>query len=472
MYKSEQLAQQLRHLIENGTLKAHEKLPSLREQVQLSGFSLITVMNAYQELESRGMIYAREKSGYYVAQTIVESDSERSYIVSLNKPVEINSLVFKYLKSIQNQNVMPFGSAFPSQDVVFSKKLTQIMGQISRNKKSYDAVDNLPPGNLALRKLIAQRYCMQGIPTEPDDIVITSGCMDALNLSLQAIAKSGDYIVLQQNIFYGALQAAERLGLKVVTLPEHPQEGFDLEAFEHILKTYPVKICWLMLNSHNPIGFTVSDDVKQKISILLHQYNVHLIEDDVYEEMYFGNKKPLSMKYFDQKNMVLHCSSFSKTLGAAFRVGWVHAGIYSQNIQHLQLMSTISVNTLLQNALVEFISNYHYEKHLRVLRKSLQQHKLQFYRYLESRLPTGCKLQYHPSGYFLWLKLPDHLNSMLIYQQLIQQNIGVAPGQLFNVSEQKSQCIRLNCSFAWNEQIQQAVDTLLNIISLDVPSKS
>ena len=466
MYKSEQLAQHLRQLIENGTLKAHEKLPSLREQVRLSGFSLITVMNAYQELESRGLIYAREKSGYYVAQTILESENEHAQIISLNTPVEINSLVFQYLKSIQDSHIIPFGSAFPSQDVVFSKKLTQIMGQISRNKKSYDAIDNLPPGNLALRKLIAQRYCMQGIQTDPDDIVITSGCMDALNLSLQAIANPGDYIVLQQNIFYGALQAAERLGLKVVTIPEHPQDGFDLDAFEHILKTYPVKICWLMLNSHNPIGFTVADEIKQKIAVLLHQYNVHLIEDDVYEEMYFGNKKPLSMKYFDQHNMVLHCSSFSKTLGAAFRVGWVHAGKYSQNIQHLQLMSTISVNTLLQNALVEFISNYHYEKHLRVLRKSLQQHKLQFYRYLESRIPTGCKLQYHPSGYFLWLKLPEQINSMQIYQQLIQQNIGVAPGQLFNISEQKTQCIRLNCSFAWNAEIQQAVDTLLSILNL------
>lgn len=465
MYKSEQLAQHLRQLIENGTLKAHEKLPSLREQVQLSGFSLITVMNAYQELESRGLIYAREKSGYYVAQGLVEIEAEQTQIVSLNTPVEINSLVFKYLKSIQDEKIVPLGSAFPAQDIVFSKKLTQIMGQISRNPKSYDAIDNLPPGNLALRKLIAQRYCMQGIATDPEDIVITSGCMDALNLSLQAIASPGDYIVLQQNIFYGALQAAERLGLKVVTLPEHPQDGFDLTAFEHILKTYPVKICWLMLNSHNPVGFTVSDEIKQKIAVLLHQYHVHLIEDDVYEEMHYASKKPVSMKYFDQNNMVLHCSSFSKTLGAAFRVGWVHAGKYSQAIQHLQLMSTISVNTLLQNALVEFISNYHYEKHLRVLRKSLQQHKLQFYRYLESRLPTGCKLQYHPSGYFLWLKLPENVESMAVYEALIQQQIGVAPGRLFNVSEAKTQYIRLNCSFAWKDEIQQALDALLSTIS-------
>ena len=273
---------------------------------------------------------------------------------------------------------MPFGSAFPDSQLLAAPKLIQIMGQLARQRQSYDQTASLPPGNLALRKLIAQRYCMQGIQTDPDDIVITSGGLDALNLSLQAVAKPGDYILLQQTVFYGAWQAAERLGLKVITIPEHPQHGFDLEAFEQVIHTYPIKVCWLMLNSHNPIGFTVSDEIKYKIAKLLHEHQIYLIEDDVYEELYYGGQKPLSMKYFDQQNLVLHCSSFSKTLGAGFRVGWVYAGKFSDHIQHLQLMSTISVNALIQNALVEFLSHHHYEKHLRTLRLSLERYKSSF----------------------------------------------------------------------------------------------
>lgn len=250
----------------------------------------------------------------------------------------------------------------------------------------------------------------------------------------------------------------------MVTIPEHPKHGFDLEAFEHILKTYPVKLCWFMLNSHNPVGFTVSEDIKFQISKLLHQYQVHMIEDDVYEEMYFGHKKPLPMTYYDQNNLVLHCSSFSKTLGATFRVGWVHAGKYSQHIQHLQLMSTISVNSLLQSALVEFLSNFHYEKHLRNLRKNLQHNKLLFYRYLELNLPTRCKVEYHPSGYFLWLKLPKNVDSMCIYETLIQQKIGIAPGQLFNITAQKQHYLRINCSFAWSDSIQHSLDKVISTL--------
>ncbi|ABO11860.2 MULTISPECIES: aminotransferase-like domain-containing protein [Acinetobacter] len=464
MYKSEQLAHSIRQLIESGTLNAHEKLPSLRDQVQRSGFSLMTVMNAYQELESQGLIYSKEKSGYFVAEQIALKPLEQYSIVSLNSKIEINSLVFKYLKSIQHESVVPFGSAFPDSQLLAAPKLIQIMGQLARQRQSYDQTASLPPGNLALRKLIAQRYCMQGIQTDPDDIVITSGGLDALNLSLQAVAKPGDYILLQQTVFYGAWQAAERLGLKVITIPEHPQHGFDLEAFEQVIHTYPIKVCWLMLNSHNPIGFTVSDEIKYKIAKLLHEHQIYLIEDDVYEELYYGGQKPLSMKYFDQQNLVLHCSSFSKTLGAGFRVGWVYAGKFSDHIQHLQLMSTISVNALIQNALVEFLSHHHYEKHLRTLRLSLERYKKQFYHYLKQHLPAICEIYYYPSGYFLWVKLPHKLDSMQIYEELIQQDIGVAPSPLFSVLPAQQHYLRINCSFEWNEKIQAALDQVIKTI--------
>ena len=464
MYKSEQLAHHLKLLIEKEAWLAHTKLPSLREQAQRSGFSLITVMNAYQELEAQGLIYSREKSGYFVAEQNHSQIPHTYSTVSLNPKIEINSLVFKYLKSIQSPHIYPLGSAFPDSHLLYPPKLTQIMGQLARNPQSYHQNPNLPPGNLALRKLIAQRYCMQGIATNADDIVITSGGLDALNLSLQAIAQAGDYILLQQTIFYGAWQAAERLGLKVITIPEHPQHGFDLEAFEQVLQNYPIKVCWLMLNSHNPIGFTVSDDIKSKIAKLLHQYQIHLIEDDVYEELFYGNRKPLPMKYFDQQNLVLHCSSFSKTLGSGFRVGWVYAGKFSQHIQHLQLMSTISANALIQNALVEFLSHHHYEKHLRTLRQILEKNKKQFFHYLKQHLPKSCKVYHYPSGYFLWIQLPDHINSMHIYEQLIQKQVSVAPSTLFNIHPSHQHFIRMNCSFDWNIKIQEAVDLFIEAI--------
>ncbi len=463
MYKSEQLALSLKHLIETGTWKLHEKLPSLRQQAETSGFSLITVMNAYQELEAQGLIYSKEKLGYFVADNPLQTALAKKVV--LNEKIEINSLVFRYLKSIQSEKIVPLGSAFPNSQLLYSPKLMQTLAQQAKHRISYEQTPSLPPGNYELRKQIAQRYCMQGIPTDPSDIVITSGGLDALNLSLKAMTQMGDYILLQETIFYGAWQAAENLGLKVITIPEHPEHGLDLEAFKKAITSYPIKVCLLMLNSHNPIGFTVNEDIKFELAKLLHEHEIYLIEDDVYEELYYDQKKPLSMKYYDQQNLVLHCSSFSKTLGAGFRVGWVYAGKFSEHIQHVQLMSTISVNSFIQNALADYLTHRHYEKHLKNLRNTLKRLKNQYYQYLIKKLPEDCQVSYYPSGYFLWITLPQHIDSSRIYEKMILNDIGVAPSILFYRKNKKQNHIRINCSFEMNDEMINKIDLLIAQIS-------
>ncbi|WP_180069517.1 PLP-dependent aminotransferase family protein [Acinetobacter sp. YH16038] len=465
MFKSEKLAQNIRQMIENGAWKAHDKLPSLREQTELSGYSLMTVLNAYQVLESQGLVYAKDKSGYYIAERPqTYSSKEPTVQIGLNSKVQINSVVFNYLKSLQTPNIAPFGSAFPNAELLYNSRFMQILAQHSKRKSSYSHQNHMPPGNQELRQLIANRYQLQGINCISDDIVITSGALEALNLSLQALTQPGDFILLQQTIFYGAWQAAERLGLQVITIPEHPQFGFDLESFEQALKQYPIKVCWLMLNAHNPIGFTVNSEIKQRIAELLNEYQVYLIEDDVYQELNYGAHKPVSVKYFDQHQRVLHCSSFSKTLGMGARVGWVFAGPFSDAIQHLQLMSTLTVSPLLQNALVDFLSHHHYEKHLRHLRQQLEKYKQKFYQELKARLDSVCEIYYYSSGYFLWIKLPEQLDGQVLYEQLIQQNIAIAPALLFKPEHTSQNYIRLNCSYEWTPEIEHAVNLLAKTI--------
>ncbi|MDH2997965.1 transcriptional regulator [Pasteurellaceae bacterium LFhippo2] len=457
MYKYSKLTNSIKQLIQNGELYPHQKLPSLRDQVQRTGLSLMTVLNAYQELEAQGIIYSIEKSGYFVAPTSAKVEKQ----INLNTQIEINSLVFDYLQATQSAHI-PLGSPFPSNDILNPPKLTQILGQISRNPANYQ-IQHFS-GNPELKKLIAQRYTMQGIPTQADDIVITSGCLDALNLALQALTKPGDYILLQQTIFYGAWQIAEKLGLKVVTIPENSQTGFDLDAFEQAIQQYPIKVCWFMLNCHNPLGFTVSEEIKARIGELLDQYQIYLIEDDVYEELYYRGQKPSSMKTYDKGNWVLHCSSFSKTLGANFRIGWVHAGQFADHIQHLQLMSTISANPLIQKALVEFISNHHYEKHLRKLRRTLEKNKKTFFANLRQSLPACCVIENHQSGYFLWINLPEQVDSMQVYQSLLKENISVSPSALFSVGQSQKNGLRINCSFEWTDEIERSINKVVNTI--------
>lgn len=216
-------------------------------------------------------------------------------------------------------------------------------------------IENLPPGNAELRQAIARRYALQGITISPDEIVITAGALEALNLSLQAVTEPGDWVIVENPCFYGALQALERLRLKALSVATDIKEGIDLQALELALQEYPVKACWLMTNSQNPLGFTLTPQKKVRLVALLNQYNVTLIEDDVYSELYFGREKPLPAKAWDRHDGVLHCSSFSKCLVPGFRIGWVAAGKHARKIQRLQLMSTLSTSSPMQLALVDYL---------------------------------------------------------------------------------------------------------------------
>lgn len=131
------------------------------------------------------------------------------------------------------------------------------MAQVSKTATAMSVIENLPPGNAELRNAIARRYAQQGITISPDDIVITAGALEALNLSLQAVTERrlGD---CRKSLFYGALQALERLRLKALSVATDVKDGIDLVALEQALQEYPVKACWLMTNSQNPLGFTLS----------------------------------------------------------------------------------------------------------------------------------------------------------------------------------------------------------------------
>lgn len=463
MHKFKQLANNIQFLIESEAWPAHKKLPSLREQAQSSGYSVMTVLNAYQELEAKGWIYTKKKSGYYVSEAISKV-SKTSNKLALNTNIEINSLVFDHLKHLQKEHVIPLGSAFPSASLLCNTYFMKTLSRHAKIPNSALSTDSMPPGYLQLRQAISSRYSLNGISTNPEDLVITSGALDALNLALQALTKPGDFILLQQTIFYGAWQAAERLGLNVITIPEHPQYGFDLEAFESALKKYPIKVCWLMLNAHNPIGFTVSNEIKSAIAALLKKYEVYLIEDDVYQELFYEKQKPLSVKYFDKGNYVLHCSSFSKILGAGIRVGWVNSGKFSNVIQHLQLMSTVSASNLMQHALADFIGSHHYEKHLRQLRLKLYQTKIAYYKLLQEILPTACEVYHYETGYFLWIKLPVGMDSTLLYQHLLTKNVVIAPSILFQQDNLPRNYIRLNCSFELHEKVRRALQIMVDMI--------
>ncbi len=465
MAKYEQLANDLKTRIDQGVWQGGDKLPSLRQTASNYGLSLMTVMNAYQLLESQGAITAVEKSGYFVApdrETLSYPQHHDKMYLSDN--TDINDFVFSVLQSSKQPSIIPFGSGFPDPTLFPQQAISRSLAKAAQKLSPTFAADNLPPGNLGLRKAISQRYAKVGLSVSPDEILITSGAMESLNLSLELLTKEGDYVVIESPAFYGALQAIERLKLKAIAIATDPQTGMDLDALEEVLANYPVKACWLMTRYQNPLGCSMSREGQERLYQLVKSYNVSLIEDDVYQELYERDKGGVPVKYFDEDGRVLHCSSFSKSLIAGYRVGWVAAGKYAVELQKLQLMSTLSTSAPMQLAIADFIQSVKYERHLKNLRKQLSERKEAMYQLLRSKLPGTVKVNYTTGGYFLWLELPVEVDATKLYFQAIEKGVSLAPGNLFSAEQQYNHYIRLNASYPCTKEIEVAIDTLRHLI--------
>lgn len=473
MKKYQQLAQQLTEQIALGVWLPGDRLPSLREQVISSGMSFMTVSHAYQLLESQGRIVARPQSGYYVApQPVKLRQPAPPAQVTRDEAVDINTYIFEVLQASRQASMLPFASAFPDPRLFPLQQLNRSLAQVSKTATAMSVIENLPPGNAELRHAIARRYALQGMNISPDEIVITAGALEALNLSLQAVTEPGDWVVVENPCFYGALQALERLRLqalerlrlKALSVATDVKEGIDLTALEAALQNYPVKACWLMTNGQNPLGFTLSAEKKAALVGLLARYNVMLIEDDVYSELYFGREKPLPAKYWDHQDMTLHCSSFSKCLVPGFRIGWVAAGKQARRIQQLQLMSTLSTSSPMQLALVDYLSTKRYDAHLRRLRRQLAERKQLAWQALLRHLPPEVIVHHSDSGYFLWIELPEGADASELSARALASHISIAPGKMFSTSASWTSFFRFNTAWGWGEREEQGVRRLGELI--------
>lgn len=465
LYQS--LAFETEKLISDGVLMAGDRLPSVRQVCKSRNVSPVTVTQAYYLLESRGLIEARPKSGYFVRARLGLRlhEPEMSHPVSNSTELQVSDFIFQILNSVKNPSVVPLGSSFPSPYLFPLDKLGRFLGQAARKFDPISTVTDLPPGNEELRRQIVLRYLSRGAVVPTDEIVITSGAMEGLNLCLQAATSPGDLIAIESPTFYAGLQASERLGLKVIEIPSHPREGISLEALEDALRRYPIKACLLMLNFANPTGSLVSDARKKYLIDLLGRYDVPLIEDDVYGELYFGSQAPLCSKSEARTDHVMHVSSFSKCLAPGYRIGWVAAGRYTEKIVRLKLSTTLATTIPVQIAMADFLKNGGYDHHLRRLRQQLAVQESVLIDAVERYFPPESKLARPVGGYFMWIGLPDQVDALKLHKMALDQGISIAPGPIFSAKREFANCIRLNYGYPDSVQQQAAIATLGRLIS-------
>lgn len=219
-----------------------------------------------------------------------------------------------------------------------------------------------------------------------------------------------------------------------------------------------------MTESQNPVGYSMSDNNKQRLAELVNQHKIPMIEDDVYRELHVGNQSSLPAKAYDAGEQIMLCGSFSKSLSPGFRIGWVVAGKQALRIQRLQHLSTLSSSIPIQLGLSHYLTFYSYDNHLKKLRKRLNERKKEHIALLDNSLPSSAIIHKNLGGYFVWIELPLSICVEKLYKLALEYNISVAPGIIFSSDKRFSHHIRLNCSYACDDKITEAIQTLGRLI--------
>jgi len=459
----EEVSGRILDMIRSGTYRPGERIPSLRALSRQMRVSVNTVMGAYAQLENIGLIEARPQSGFYVRSACPEpvapsaSSSSIGYIAP--NPVTLCNVTLQIMADMVNPALLPLGPAIPNNDLLPIARLNRMLAAEVRRFSGQSVSYAGARGVRRLRTQIARRSLNAGCSLDPEDIIITSGCVEAITLALQAVCGPGDTVVIESPVYYAFLQFLQWLGLKVLEIPSTAGEGINLDILEYALRNNPVKACITIANFNNPLGTLMPEGKKRELVRLLGKRDIPLIEDDIYGDLAFGATRPVALKAFDDKGLVLYCSSFSKTLAPGYRVGWIAPGRFGRKVEQLKALFNIASASPTQLAVAEFLTSGGYDHHLRGIRRSYARQTASMREAVGRYFPPGTRVTRPEGGHVLWVELPEGFDSLLLYRAALREGISVAPGTIFTLGDRYRNCLRLNSAF-WSERIEQAVETL------------
>ncbi len=460
-FKYEQIAAGIVELIESGTFGPGDRLPSLRQLSRQEGVSVSTAMQAYYLLEAQGWIEPRERSGFYVREALPGAlpEPEISSPVADPTAVSMRQLVTRVvLIDAQDPGLVQLGAAHPNLELSAAGEINRIMAALARRMGPESGQYDYVPGCKPLRVQVARRALAAGMRLVPDDVLITSGCSEAVNLCLRAVCQRGDTVAIESPTAFDTLLCLEVLGLRALEIPTHPRDGMSLSALRFALEHNRVSAC-LITNFNNPLGSNLPEKNRGALVALLAEHAVPLIENDIFGELYFDERRPPVAKAYDQDGGVLLCSSFSKSLGPGYRVGWVAPGRYKGAVEWLKYTTSLAAPTLPAYAIAEFMAGGGYDPYMRRLRREYARRVASASQAVRRYFPEECRLSRPGGGFILWVQLPAGVDALALYARALKAGIAITPGQLFSPTGHYNDFIRLNAA-NWSERAESAVARL------------
>ncbi|OPX54234.1 DNA-binding transcriptional regulator, MocR family, contains an aminotransferase domain [Oceanospirillum multiglobuliferum] len=455
-----QISQQIKCDLIEKAYQANQRLPSLRQISHDYQISLSTAQYAYQQLIDEGMVQVKPRAGYFLRPQDHHHDLQPQIPAPLPgaERVNVSELVVNMLSLARKQSVINLGTAVPEPALLPLTELGRVQRQISR--KSHWAYGGYSPsgGEPVLQRALADYLKQKSVYCQPEQLLITNGCTEALRLALIQTTKAGDIVAVESPTYFSILQLLETLGLKALEIPTSPQTGIDLKYLANMMSAIRINACVVNPVGQNPLGFIMQDEHKKALIELCHTHGTPLIEDVINIDLVYQNNGIKPLRALDPYGIVSQCGSFSKTLSPALRVGWLLSAGQNEPPALTKFLTNVSVSTPCQLSVAQMLSNGQYQRAAKK-NAAIHAHRVQQVReWILQRFPQGTRVSIPEAGFVLWIELPTPYSAMPLHRKALEKGVMFLPGNVFSpTSDLYNRYLRINCCACPPEQVDEGI---------------
>jgi len=460
-------------MITEGVLKVGDRLPANRALARTLGVNRNTVTTAYAELAADGLITSRVGSGTYISRVPAPVQEPGIREQAPASPMSWESLLSvqsrdNWLQEMSSYNTRPdvisLALALPSADLFPLDEFRRCVDRVLRREGRLLLQLGTTSGYAPLQEYIASQLALSGVKVSSDEILITNGCQQSLDLIRQILVEPGEEVALENPTYPGALSVFCGANSKYFSVPVG-EKGIDLAVLEDVLSQRRAKLIYVVPSFQNPTGVTMGLESRRRLIGIAERYRVPIVEDDIYGQLRYDGPDIPPLKALDEHGLVIYISSFSKVGFPGLRVGWIAAPrIVIDHLNRVKQRCDLHASLLAQAALHEFARRGMLARHTKRVKRAYTARRDAMLESLQKHFPDEARWNRPEGGMSVWVRLPDALNSNQILLQAAEQGVTFISGDHFYASSPQLSMMRLSFTMAGPQAIEDGVKCLGSLI--------
>ncbi len=461
---TQQIADRFAAAIESGDLAPEEKLPPTRALATEAGVNHLTAARVYKKLAEEGYVTAAVGRGTFVrsltpSAEVEHGDDWQRLALPDRVPSYSEEALADAFAFASDSQVISLATGWPAPDLYPTEELKQITHEVV-DEVGVNAFTYLTaPGLDDLREQLAARGRKVGFASGPEEIIVTSGAQQAIDLTVRGLLEHGDVVAVESPTYSGLLSVLRAAGARVIGVPVD-DDGLDVDALEELTGRHEVKLVALQTGCQNPTGCDLSDERRERLAALARERNLMVLEDGVYGDLRFDRAEPRALRALAPAHVV-YVDSLSKTVGGGLRVGWIAArGPVYERLAMLKLESDFHSPTLTQHIAARYLASGEYADHLKHTSPIYQRRRDALLEALERHLPGEIHAPVPHGGHHVWATLARPVDERTLYTEAIRHGVSFVPGGAVSTERRTQTSMRLSFSMLPPAEVEEGIKRL------------